>query len=110
MERLSEIIANTNEYILLLCITYSFFCGTIFPEIWDQFYDRKRLNRSAIIQLARALGSWGLTIVIGTLPGTIMAWASHRDYGGASLLLFFIGWGVRRILHESKIWRGPPWF
>lgn len=110
MNRFDEILVNTDEYVLLICVIYSFFGGTIFPNVWNYFYDRKKTSRYAAEQLVRSLGTWGLSVIICTLPGTVLAWITHRDYGGASLLFFVIGWGIRRILHETKIWRGPPWF
>ena len=102
MGRLNEILTNTNDYLLLFCVVYSFFGGVIFPEIWNVLYNRERRSRYAVVQLIKSLGTWGLAVLICTLPGTILAWTVHKDYGGASLLLFFIGGAVRRILHETK--------
>lgn len=110
MERVSEIFVNTNGYYLLVCITYSLICGTLFPNIWDALYHREQKSRYAAVQLIRSLGTWSLAVLICTLPGTVLAWTAHRDYGGASLLFFVIGWAIRRLLHEAKIWRAPPWF
>ena len=104
MDRLGEIIHNTNGYLLLSCAIYSFICGCIFPEIWDKIYDRKKTSRLAIIQLVRSVGSWVLVVVFCCLPGQILAWTlDNRDYGGVSLLCFVIGWCVRGLLHNKKI-------
>lgn len=111
MGRLEEIIQNANAYLLLFCVTYSFVCGCLFPEISDKLYNRKRNSRLAITQLIRSLGSWVIILVISCLPGKVSAMMTdNNDYGGSSLLFFLIGWCTRRFLHEAKIWRGPPWF
>jgi hypothetical protein len=110
MNRINEIIQNANGYMLLFCLSYSFALGCFFPDIWDKIYDRKKISRLAVIQFLRANGSFALTLAICCIPGIILALNGHKDYLGVSFVFFVLGGLFRRIFHETKIWRGPPWF
>lgn len=109
MERVYEVAGNVWGVGIFLSVGYSFFFGVLFPEIWLKLkFDR--LSKYPIVNALKSSFSFVIYMVISIIPGIILSRIFHIDYGMLSWLFFFIGIGARRILHETGIWRGPPWF
>jgi hypothetical protein len=109
MDRLREIIENTWGICIFISIGYSFLVGLFMPEISKRLRFGS-LSKYPIVNVIRIISWFPVLMFISIIPGLALSRIYHPDYGMSSFLFFLIGMGVRRILHETKIWRGPPWF
>jgi ABC-type sugar transport system permease subunit len=108
-ERLSEIVDNVWGIAAGISIGYSFLFGFFLPELWGMLKLNK-LSKYPAVNVVRIFLGWPVYLFLSVIPGLLFSQMYHQDHGGLSLLFLLIGIGVRRILHETKLWRGPPDF
>jgi O-antigen/teichoic acid export membrane protein len=109
MQRLDEIIQNTSGVSIYICAAYSLIFGFFYIEIY-KFCKIEKKTKFPLLEWTKTFFVFPAYMLISVLPGLILSRLFHPDYGGASFACWFFGFLLRRFLHTTKVWRGPPEF